>query len=118
MEPGVWGVHARVERFVEPSLLLVLRDGPRHGYELAEALGALIPEEHVDGGNLYRLLRGLEAEGIVTSEWEADGPGPGRRTYTLTAAGTRLLDTWAEALRRSATTIDTFLDRYQERSPS
>lgn len=59
------------------------------------------------------MLRGLEAEGIVTSEWEAAGPGPGRRTYTLTAAGTRLLDTWAEALRRSATTITAFLDRYE-----
>jgi PadR family transcriptional regulator, regulatory protein PadR len=113
--PSTWGVHARVERFVEPSLLLVLRDGPRHGYELAEELGALIPEEHVDGGNLYRLLRGLEGEGIVTSEWEADGPGPGRRTYTLTEAGRRLLDTWAEALAHSAVTITAFLDRYQEK---
>ncbi|MGH9025359.1 MAG: PadR family transcriptional regulator [Acidimicrobiia bacterium] len=111
--PGSWGVQARVERFVEPALLLVLQAGPRHGYELADSLRELIPDEHVDVGNLYRLLRGLEAEGIVTSEWEADGPGPGRRTYTLTEAGLRLLDTWADALRRSATTVATFLDRYE-----
>src|SRR6266508_2362312 len=37
-QPGTWEVHARVERFVEPALLLVLRDGETHGYDLADSL--------------------------------------------------------------------------------
>jgi PadR family transcriptional regulator PadR len=113
--PGTWDVRARVERFDEPALLLLLRDGERHGYELADALGELVSQERrVDLGNLYRMLRALEAEGVVASQWRADLPGPAKRTYELTAVGERLLDDWAVALRRVAVTIGGFLQRYQE----
>src|SRR5213080_1660930 len=80
--PGHWHVRARVERFVEPSLLL--------------------------------LLRALEAEGLVSSEWSADLPGPAKRTYELTAEGRRLLDRWAEALRQAQADVQSFLDRYDQ----
>jgi poly-beta-hydroxybutyrate-responsive repressor len=107
-------VHARVERFVEPSLLLLLRERPLHGYELLERLPELGVEGRVDIGNLYRLLRGLEQEGLVSSEWSDELPGPAKRTYELTADGRRLLDTWAEALGRAQGSIGTFLQRYEE----
>ena len=112
--PGHWHVRARVERFVEPSLLLLLRERPLHGYELIERLPEVVGEGRVDVGNLYRLLRSLEAEGVVSSEWSADLPGPAKRTYELTAEGRRLLDHWAEALGRAQTTISGFLERYDE----
>ena len=115
MGPGQWRVHARVERFVEPALLLILRDGSSHGYDLAERLADLLPAERIDMGNLYRLLRALEAEGIVESEWRDDLPGRNRRTYRLTEQGESLLDTWAEALREASETITGFLDRYRDR---
>jgi PadR family transcriptional regulator len=115
VRPGHWHVQARVERFVEPSLLLLLRERPLHGYELLERIPELGVEGRVDIGNLYRLLRGLEDEGLVRSEWSAELPGPAKRTYELTDQGRRLLDRWAEALTRAQTTIGTFLDRYEER---
>src|SRR3989441_13214040 len=88
--PGHWHVRARIERFVEPSILLLLRERPRHGYELLERIEELMPSgsgHRVDLGNLYRLLRSLEEEGVVSSEWNADTPGPARRTYRLADAG-------------------------------
>jgi poly-beta-hydroxybutyrate-responsive repressor len=103
-----------VERFVEPSLLLLLRERPLHGYELLERIPELGVEGRVDIGNLYRLLRALEEEGLVRSEWSEDLPGPAKRTYELTDEGLRLLDRWAEALRRAQGTIANFLDRYEE----
>src|SRR5918911_742334 len=114
VRPGHWRVHARVERFVEPALLLLLRERPVHGYELIERLPEISPEGRIDIGNLYRLLRSLEGEGIVRSEWRADLPGPAKRTYQLTPAGRRLLDRWAEALRDACQVIDGFLTRYDE----
>jgi len=114
IRPGHWHVHARVERFIEPSLLLLLRERPLHGYELLERIPELGVEGRVDIGNLYRLLRSLEQEGLVRSEWSADLPGPAKRTYELTAEGRRLLDHWAEALGRAQTTISGFLERYDE----
>lgn len=111
--PGRWEVQARVERFVEPALLLLLRERPMHGYELLERLPELAREERrVDLGNLYRLLRGLEEEGIVASEWDEGPPGPAKRVYRLTAAGRAVLEEWARALRGARATIGAFLDRH------
>jgi poly-beta-hydroxybutyrate-responsive repressor len=115
VRPGHWGVRARVERFSEPALLLLLSERPAHGYELLDALPSLTGELRVDMGNLYRVLRALEEDGLVHSEWEADLPGPARRTYELTPEGRRLLDEWAAALRRSRGRIDSFLERYEGR---
>lgn len=108
-----WLVRARVERFSEPALLLLLRDRPAHGYELLEALTDVLGGERVDMGNLYRTLRGLEQEGLVTSEWDAHAPGPAKRRYELTDAGRALLDEWADALASARRRIDAFLDRYE-----
>jgi poly-beta-hydroxybutyrate-responsive repressor len=105
-------VRARVERFVEPSLLLLLSEGSNHGYELAEQVESLLGEGRVDLGNLYRLLRSLEAEGLVRSTWSDDLPGPLKRTYELTDEGRALLDAWAESLRAGQQRIGTFLQRY------
>src|ERR671937_974764 len=112
VRPGHWDVRARVERFVEPSLLLLLRERPVHGYELIERLPELAGEGRVDVGNLYRLLRRLEEEGIVQSEWSAELPGPAKRTYELTTEGRRLPERWAEALRELQALVQAFLDRY------
>ena len=115
VRPGDWAVQARVERFVEPSVLLLLRERPMHGYELLESLPDLVGEDtRVDVGNLYRVLRALEEEEIVRSEWSADLPGPAKRTYELTAGGRRLLDRWAEALSQAQEVISGFLRRYEE----
>jgi PadR family transcriptional regulator PadR len=108
-----WLVRARIERVVEPGLLLLLRARPAHGYELAAGLAELLPGERVDGPHLYRILRALESEGLVRSEWNADAPGPARRTYELTDEGRRLLDAWAAALERTRDRIDTFLTQYR-----
>jgi PadR family transcriptional regulator, regulatory protein PadR len=115
VHPGHWHVRARVERFVEPALLLLLRERAHHGYQLLERLPELAGHEtRIDVGNLYRLLRALEAEGLVTSEWSAELPGPAKRTYELTDDGRRLLDRWAEALRSAQGVVQSFLDRYDE----
>jgi PadR family transcriptional regulator PadR len=109
-----WFVDARVERFSEPALLLLLRERPAHGYELIDSLAELIPGRRADMGNLYRTLRALEAEGLVTSEWDAEAPGPAKRRYELTAAGQRLLGDWATALTHARDRIDAFLRRYEK----
>ena len=94
---GRWRVHARVERFAEPALLLLLAEQPAHGYELLERLPA------------------LEEEGVVSSTWDASAAGPAKRRYELTDSGRRLLDQWADALRKASGRIEAFIDRYERR---
>ena len=98
--PGEYQVRARVERFAEPAVLLLLRE---------------LTGERVDMGNLYRFLRLLEAEDLVRSEWDDEAPGPSKRVYELTDEGRTLLDEWANALRAAQVRTDDFLTRYGRR---
>jgi poly-beta-hydroxybutyrate-responsive repressor len=108
-----WLVRARVERFIEPALLLLLRQRPQHGYDLLEQVPQLTGDERgVDLGNLYRVLRALEEDGLVRSEWHAEIPGPAKRVYELTPSGAEVLDQWAQALSRARGEIDDFLERH------
>jgi PadR family transcriptional regulator, regulatory protein PadR len=111
LETGEYEVQARVERFGEAALLLLLAERPTHGYELLEQLPGVVGAERVDVGNLYRALRALEHEGLVTSEWNADLPGPAKRTYSLTDAGRSALAAWLSALAALREELTRFLDR-------
>jgi poly-beta-hydroxybutyrate-responsive repressor len=89
-----------IYRFVEPVILLMLRDkGQSYGYDLAGDLKTYaLTDSEIEGAALYRTLRRLEANGFVTSEWETNTSGPARRVYLLTKDGERHLAEWAEVL--------------------
>ena len=97
------------------ALLLLLRERGAHGYDLLDRLPELIGDERVDVGNLYRVLRALEEQGLVSSVWDESLPGPAKRTYELTAAGAEALERWAASLADTRERIDRFLERHQER---
>lgn len=89
--------------------LLMLRT-PGYGYGLLEALAnAGIA---VDANTLYPLLRRLEKQGLLTSEWNTDEARP-RKFYRTSAAGGELaallLDEWT-ALGRSLQAIDSLTE--------
>ena len=111
---GRWHVRGRVERFVEPALLLLLSERRMHGYELLDRVAEVVPGERVDMGNLYRLLRALEEDGVVASEWDDSLPGPAKRTYELTREGRELLRAWAKALLQTQKVVTAFIERYGE----
>jgi len=94
-------------------LLLLLAENPAHGYELLERLGALPEAPRADRGHLYRTLRRLEDEGLVTSMWEMPQAGVPRHTYTLTSDGLRTLDAWATHIESAVKRLECFL-RHRE----
>ena len=112
---GKWHVRGRVERFLEPALLLLLAEQPAHGYELVDRAAVLVPGERPELGGLYRVLRALEEDGLVSSQWDADEPGPAKRMYELTPAGHELLRAWAKALKQTQQVVDAFLQRLEGR---
>lgn len=80
-----------------PAVLLLLTEGPSHGYQLCSRLRPMLPRNATppNMGGLYRLLRGLESDGTLRSSWAANpGTGPARRVYELTDAGRTTLDGW------------------------
>jgi poly-beta-hydroxybutyrate-responsive repressor len=102
-----------LRHFVEPCLLLLLRERPDHGYELVDRLRVLGLAEG-DSASIYRTLRGLERSGLVRSVWRSSTTGPARRTYSLTGEGQAALDALTAEVRDTRRTLDTYLDRYSQ----
>lgn len=60
----------------------------QYGYSLRQALAEQgMP---IEEGTLYPLLRRLEEQGLLASDWRIED-GPPRRYYKLNSKGTRLL---------------------------
>ena len=105
----------RIRRFLEPALLLLLHKDTSHGYDLLNSLHELGLETYpADASVMYRMLRDLEAQGMVTSAWETDSAGPPRRVYHLTEAGDRYLAAWVADLQETARLLHRFLEAYQD----
>ena len=68
-------------------LLEVLKEGPRHGYEIISELENRFRGYRPSPGSVYPTLQMLEEGGFVTSE-EVDG----KKVYTITDAGLKLLE--------------------------
>lgn len=76
-----------VRELNEALIIAVLRDEPKHGYQVAldvaERTDGLFAFQH---GTLYPILHRLEERGLLSGSW-SDGAGRRRKEYTVTAAG-------------------------------
>lgn len=97
--------------FLQPLLLLLLREQADHGYELASRLRPMHDSEG-DAGGIYRALRGLERNGLVRSEWQPSESGPARRIYHITPDGLVFLDAQVHELEHVHDVLHLFLERY------
>ena len=60
----------------------------KYGYALISSLAEKGLD--IDQGTLYPLLRRLESQGLLQSEWNVEGPRP-RRYYVINSEGSRTL---------------------------
>ncbi len=104
----------RIGRFVEPSLLLLLREAANHGYNLLDSLEQFgFTEGDLDPSIVYRVLREMEGEGLLISQWDTAQSGPPRRVYRITEVGEGYLAQWIEDLRRMRDELDHFITLYE-----
>lgn len=99
--------------YLRLCLLLMLAEGPSHGYELLEQVRRL-GLSGAEPGGLYRSLRAMERDELVTSCWQMSQAGPPRRTYLLNEAGHRALRASVGSLREMQRLLATLLDRYDD----
>lgn len=88
------------------ACLVALRT-PGHGYGLLEHL-----DDHgfaVEANTLYPLLRRLESQGLLTSEWDTTGPRP-RKLYRTAPEGETLLAALLDDLTALRTSLDALLE--------
>lgn len=72
-----------------PSLVLaMLADEPLHGYAIARKIEELSGRAlQMKEGTLYPMLRTLEQDELLVSEWEIQTSGPARKVYRITENG-------------------------------
>lgn len=95
---------------LETSILASLAESTTHGYDLVEQIDGLASDlVCIDPGSMYRMLRDLEEQGLVTSSWQTPESGPPRRVYVITERGIEALELmatslalWASAMQRLA----------------
>ena len=79
------------------AIVSILRTEKHYGYSLLKALERYAFP--VDGSTLYPLLRRLEKQGVLISEWNTDDNRP-RKYYSLTRDGEalykKLLTEWSD----------------------
>ena len=67
------------------AIVRLLEERASHGYELVARLNEA--GTAADTVSVYRALRAMEGEGIVSSTWDVSQRGPARRVYVPTPAG-------------------------------
>ncbi len=108
-----WSPGGPRRRWLEPFVLVLLADGPAHGYSLLGRLNGLgVAAEDLDVGQVYRTLRELEINGLLASRWQMPDAGAARREYVLTEDGLAVLDEWASVMRERDRLVGEFLDQY------
>ena len=91
-----------LDKLIQPAILVVLEEGPLHGYRLAERMSelALFGGQKPDASGVYRFLKTMERRGLVASSWTLSDTGPAKRSYQLTPAGERCLRQWIVTLEQ------------------
>ena len=108
---------------LNPDIIETLRLELRRGALILAVLGALRTEKYgytlraelaergveIDEGALYPMLRRLETQGLLTSEWREDAKRQ-KRFYRLSADGAAALSHLTEEWRAMNRAIDVILE--------
>lgn len=98
---------------VQMSILRILHEKPSHGYKIMEELQKITSEGYIpESGVVYTLLRRMEKNALVTSEWKKKETGADRRVYTLTDMGKKTLKEGLEMVKKRRPLMDSLVQFY------
>ena len=91
------------------AIIDLIKDKSVHGGEIYQSLKEKFQID-TPRGIIYALLRRMEADGLVVSNWDIRDSGPARRKYHITKEGLEYLKTAMDRLKRSRELIVILLD--------
>ena len=102
-----------LDKFIQPGILLLLVEGPAHGFLLLSRLkDEDLVGESLDPAGLYRTLKKMETAGMISSQWDpAEKP---KRVYSITEAGRHCLANWQFTLMEYRVHIETILEAIED----
>ena len=96
-----------LERFIQPSILMHLNAGSMHGFSILKSLreSEIMDYSGIDPAGLYRMLKKMEAAGLLISKWDTEGSPQPRRIFSITEEGRSCLSYWEKTLIEYADAI-------------
>ncbi|MCX7801070.1 MAG: helix-turn-helix transcriptional regulator [Fimbriimonadales bacterium] len=95
---------------LEALLLAALREGPLHGYAIAQRLRRESGEVLRFGeSQIYPALHALERQGLVSTSWEPQDGRPPRRVYAITPQGSARLEQQTREWHRFSRAVSSLL---------
>lgn len=101
-----------LDRLLQPSILTYLARQDLHGYLIIQELENqdLQNGEKPDNAGVYRSLKKLEENGMVSSFWDTAGEGAPRKIFSITEAGRECLANWTVTLEKYREAIQVIVD--------
>lgn len=98
---------------LELAVMLAVAEEPRYGLDIIRHLEELT-DLVVTEGTIYPLLARLTRDGLLASEWNAEGAHP-RKYYRLTTAGRRELSSMSMHWKNFSRKIDQLIEAAMRR---
>lgn len=100
-----------LDRLLRPAILALLAREKTHAYDVVRRLKELemYAEVPPDTSGVYKALKSMEEEGLVSSSWKPGNTGPAKKRYTLTKHGKVCLNRWSETLQTYRAQVDGLL---------
>jgi poly-beta-hydroxybutyrate-responsive repressor len=101
-----------LDRLIQPSILTLLVHHDLHGYVIIQELNQReFPNaEKIDSAGIYRTLKKMEEQGLLSSEWDIHDFGATKRIYKITPSGKACLEKWVQTLTDYRSMIETIIE--------
>lgn len=94
-------------------LLRAIYEKPSYGYEIIKKIKKITDNRHqIKSGTAYTILRRMEEQKLLKSDWKKNEQGPNKRIYKVTSAGEEQLKNWLEVIIERKKMIDKMVDFY------
>lgn len=104
----------KAETFLKVCLLTLLFDKTDHGYSLIEDLEDYgFNKDELSVSTLYRNLRKMEKENLVSSSWKEGHSGPKKRVYTITETGKENLSDYINFIKYRKSLMENLINTYE-----
>ena len=91
------------------AILNLIKDKSAHGGEIYQNLKEKFKID-APRGIIYALLRRMEGDSLIVSNWDIQETGPARRIYHITEDGLEYLKGFLDRLRRASQMIHILLE--------
>ncbi len=91
-----------LNRLTQPAILSILMDSDErlHGYIIVQKLAEtpMYGGRKPDATGVYRTLKQMEKDELVSSEWNTPNSGPAKKDFVITDKGRSTLRRWVDTL--------------------